>query len=331
MSFRAVVSDGTGPAVLREMDDEELPAGDVTVDVAYSSLNYKDGLAVTGKGRIARRFPMVCGIDLAGTVSHSESPAWKPGDEVVVTGWGLSETHPGGYAERQRVRSDWLVARPPALSLAQTMAIGTAGLTAMLCLLALEDHGLTAPEGPDAREVLVTGAAGGVGSVAVALLAGLGYRVVAATGRPETHDYLRDLGAADFVSREELAVAGERPLESERWAAAIDSVGSTTLATVLRQVSYGGAVAACGLAGGPDLPATVLPFILRGVSLLGVDSVRCPTDRRRRAWDRLASGLPAERLDAMTTVAGLADVPELAGEILAGRTRGRVVIDVGAG
>lgn len=336
MSFLAVVSDGTGPAVLREMDDEDLPAGDVTVDVAYSSLNYKDGLAVTGKGRIVRRFPMVCGIDLAGTVTRSESPAWKPGDEVVVTGWGLSETHPGGYAQRQRVRSDWLVARPPALSLAQTMAIGTAGLTAMLCVLALEDHGLVpepteAPDAPGGREVLVTGAAGGVGSVAVALLAGLGYRVVASTGRPETHDYLRALGAADFVGRDELAVVGERPLDSERWAGAVDCVGSSTLATVLRQVSYGGAVAACGLAGGPDLPATVLPFILRGVSLLGVDSVRCPIDRRRRAWDRLASDLPTEQLDAMTTVAALADVPDLAGEILAGRTRGRVVIDVGAG
>jgi acrylyl-CoA reductase (NADPH) len=326
MSFRAVVAERQGPATLVEQDETDLPPGEVTVDVAYSSLNYKDGLAVTGKGRIIRTYPMVCGVDLAGTVSASSSPDWQEGDEVVVTGWGLSETHPGGFTERQRVSSEWLVRRPAGLTLAQTMAVGTAGLAAMLCVLALEDHGLTVAGGGD---VLVTGAGGGVGSAAVAILAQQGHRVVAGTGREELRDYLVGLGAAELVGRAELAVEGSRPLESERWAAAVDSVGSTTLGAVLRQLRYGGAVAACGLAGGPDLPATVLPFILRGVALLGVDSVQCPTPRRIEAWNRLASGdLPLERLDAMTTVAPLADVPRLAEEILAGRTRGRVVIDV---
>ncbi len=325
MGVRAVQSDGNGPASIVELDDDDLPDGDVTVDVAYSSLNYKDGLAVSGKAKIARSFPMVCGIDLAGTVVGSSSPAWKEGDEVVLTGWGLSETHPGGYTERQRVKSDWLVARPAGLTLAQTMAIGTAGLTAMLCVLALEDHGLTPEAGGD---VLVTGAGGGVGGVAVAVLAHLGYAVTAATGRPEAHEYLRSLGATGFVGREELAVEASRPLDSERWVAAVDGVGGTTLATVLRQTAYGGAVAACGLVGGNDLPSTVLPFILRGVSLLGIDSVRCPVPARRRAWARLATDLPVELLDAMTTVAPLAAVPALADEILAGGTRGRVVIDV---
>ena len=325
MGVRAVVTAGDGPATLQELDESDLPEGDVTVDVAFSSLNYKDGLAVSGKVKIARSLPMVCGIDLAGTVSASTSPDWQVGDEVVVTGWGLAETHPGGYTERQRVRSEWLVPRPPGLTLAQTMAIGTAGLTAMLCVLALEDHGLV----PGEDEVVVTGAGGGVGSVAVTLLAQLGYRVTAATGRPETHEYLRSLGASGFVGREELAAAPGRPLEKERWAAAVDSVGSTTLATLLRQTRYGGAVAACGNAGGNDLPASVLPFILRGVSLLGVDSVRCPVARRAEAWARLAADLPTALLDGMTTVAPLADVPALAEQILAGRTRGRVVIDVG--
>ncbi len=321
--MRAIVTDGGGPASIVEIDEGDLPDGDVTVDVAYSSLNYKDGLAVTGAARIARQFPMTCGIDLAGTVSSSSSPQWQEGDEVVLTGWGLSETHPGGYSERQRVDGRWLVARPPGLSLSQTMAIGTAGLTAMLCVLALEDHGL-AEDG----EVLVTGAGGGVGSVAVALLATAGREVVAATGRPEVQDYLRSLGASAFVTREDLAADAGRPLERERWAAAVDGVGSSTLASVLRQTRYGGAVAACGLAGGNDLPTTVLPFILRGVALLGVDSVQCPTPRREQAWARLATDLPRDLLDAMTAVEPLERVPELAGEILAGRTRGRVVVDV---
>jgi acrylyl-CoA reductase (NADPH) len=326
MGIRALVTDGDGPATIRELEDSDLPDGDVTVDVAYSSLNYKDGLAVTGTVKIARRVPMVCGIDLAGTVSASSAPEWHEGDEVVLTGWGLAETHPGGYTERQRVQGEWLVARPPGLTLAQTMAIGTAGLTAMLCILALEDHGLT----PAAGEVVVTGAAGGVGSVAVTLLARLGYAVTATTGRPETHDYLRSLGATGFVGREELAAPSGRPLEKERWAAGVDTVGSTTLAALLRQTRYGGAVAACGNAGGNDLPATVLPFILRGVNLLGVDSVQCPRERRQAAWARLAADLPTELLDSMTSVAALADVPALAGAILAGQTRGRVVVDVRA-
>jgi acrylyl-CoA reductase (NADPH) len=322
-AFPAIVAEEPGPARLTELTDEQLPDGDVTVDVAWSSLNYKDGLAVTGKGKVIRSYPMVCGIDLAGTVAASDSPDWKPGDEVVVTGWGLSETAPGGYTRRQRVRSQWLVRRPDGLTLPQTMAVGTAGLTSMLCILALEKSGLT----PDTDlEVLVTGAGGGVGSVAVALLAKLGYRVAASTGRTETHDYLRSLGAATIVDRADLATAG-RPLDKERWAAAVDTVGSQTLATVLAQTRYRGSVAACGLAGGNDLPATVLPFILRNVSLLGIDSVMCPTPVRAEAWNRIGRDLPTTMLDELTTVHPMTDVPELAEEILAGRTRGRVVID----
>lgn len=327
MGIRAVVASGEGPAHLTEVDEADLPEGDVTVEVAYSSLNYKDGLAVTGRAPIVRRPPLVCGIDLAGTVTDSSSPRWFPGDEVVVTGWGLSETHPGGYTERQRVRSDWLVARPPGLTLAQTMAVGTAGLTAMLCILALEDAGLKpGDEGP----VLVTGAGGGVGSVAVAVLARLGYRVAASTGRTEIHDYLRGLGAADIVERSELAEESAKALQAPRWAGAVDTVGSTTLASALRQAHYGAAVAACGLAGGTDLPVTVHPFIIRGVRLLGVDSVQCPTPRREHAWERLATDLEPDLLDRMTTLEPLAAVPRLAEEILAGRTRGRVVVDVRA-
>ncbi len=327
MGIRAVVASGEGPARLTEVEEADLPEGDVTVDVAYSSLNYKDGLAVTGRAPIVRRPPLVCGIDLAGTVTDSSSPRWSPGEEVVVTGWGLSETHPGGYTGRQRVRSEWLVARPPGLTLAQTMAVGTAGLTAMLCVLALEDAGLQpGAEGP----VLVTGAAGGVGSVAVAVLSRLGHRVAASTGRPELHDYLSGLGAAEIVARDELARDPGRPLESTRWAAAVDTVGSTTLASALRQARYGAAVAACGLAGGTDLPTTVHPFILRGVRLLGVDSVMCPTPRREQAWGRLATDLDPDLLDGMTTVEPLGALPRLAEDILDGRTRGRVVIDVRA-
>jgi acrylyl-CoA reductase (NADPH) len=297
----------------------------VTVDVHWSSLNYKDGLAVTGTGRIARSFPMVCGIDLAGTVRASDSPDWSPGDEVVVTGWGLSETHPGGYTTRQRVRSPWLQPRPDGLSLRDTMAIGTGGLTAMLCILSLEEAGLE--PGPE-TEVLVTGAGGGVGSFAVMLLAALGYRVAAATGRPEIAAYLTSLGATTIVGREELSAGSGRPLEKERWAAAIDTVGSQTLATVLAQTKYRGAVAACGLAGGSDLPTTVLPFILRNVRLLGVDSVSAPSDVRARAWARLDAQVPRHLLEVVTAVEPLAHVPALAEQILAGSVRGRVVIDV---
>jgi acrylyl-CoA reductase (NADPH) len=323
MTYRALVATGEGAATFQDLDDADLPEGDVTVDVAYSSLNYKDGMAVAGKGKVARRFPMVCGIDLAGTVAESSSPDWSPGDEVVVTGWGLSETHPGGYAERQRVRSEWLVRKPEGLSLLQTMAVGTAGFTAMLCVLALEGAGL-APS----SDVVVTGASGGVGSVAVALLSRLGHQVHAATGRPEQRGYLAALGAADLVDREELAAGPGRPLQKERWHGGVDTVGSTTLASVLSQIRYYGAVAACGLAGGPELSTTVMPFILRGVSLVGVESVQCPLPRRQQAWDRLGGDLPSDVLDSLTTVEPLSRVPDLAGEILGGRTRGRVVIDV---
>jgi acrylyl-CoA reductase (NADPH) len=322
-TFAAYVLEEQGPARLRQLSEPDLPDGDVTVDVGYSSLNYKDGLALTGRGKIARSFPMVCGIDLAGTVAHSRSPDWQAGDEVVVTGSGLSETWPGGYTTRQRVRSDMLVRKPGGLSLPETMAIGTAGLTAMICVLRLEHAGLAPGHGP----VVVTGAGGGVGSVAIAVLAGLGYEVHAATGRPAAHDYLRGLGAVAFVDRRDLAEASKRPLESEKWAGGVDTVGSTTLATVLKQTRYGGSVAACGLAGGSDLPATVLPFILRGVSLLGVDSVMAPADVRTEAWRRLETNLPTSTLAAISSCRGFSELPVLAEQILAGETQGRVVID----
>ena len=322
-AFPAIVATEPGPASLQQLTEDKLPDGDVTVAVQWSSLNYKDGLAVTGKGKIIRSYPMICGIDLAGTVEASDSSSWQVGDEVVVTGWGLAETAPGGFTQRQRLQSEWLVRRPDGLSLQQTMAVGTAGLTAMLCVIALEKAGVA----PDRDgEVLVTGAGGGVGSVAVAVLAKLGYRVAASTGRTETHDFLRSLGATTIVDRDELAAAG-KPFDKERWAGAVDTVGSQTLATVLAQTRYGGAVAACGLVGGTDLPTTVLPFILRGVSLLGVDSVMCPTPRRVEAWQRLARDLPTGLLDELTTVEPMTRVPQLAEDILAGRTRGRVVID----
>ncbi|MCU1372743.1 MAG: oxidoreductase [Actinomycetia bacterium] len=321
-TFSAIAASEPGPASLQQLSDDDLPEGDVTVAVAWSSLNYKDGLAVTGTGKIMRSHPMVAGIDLAGVVESSDSPDWEPGDEVVVTGWGLSETHSGGFTQRQRVRSEWLTAKPDGLTLQQTMAVGTAGLTAMLCVLALEGAGVVPGDG----EVVVTGAGGGVGSVAVAVLAALGHSVAASTGRAETHDYLRSLGAASIIDRAELATAG-RPLDKERWLGGVDTVGSQTLATVLAQTRYRGAVAACGLAGGNDLPTTVLPFILRNVALLGVDSVSCPTPVRQEAWARLGTDLPTDLLDAMTAVEPMTKVPELAAQILAGQTRGRVVID----
>ena len=320
--------DGISRGALAQLTDADLPQGDVTVAVHYSSLNYKDGLAVSGKGRIVRSYPMVCGIDLAGIVESSGSPAWKPGTEVVLTGWGLSETHPGGYTQRQRVKSEWLVAKPPGLTLLQSMAVGTAGLTAMLCILALEHNGL-GPTGEGA-EVLVTGAAGGVGSVAVAVLARLGHTVAASTGRSEAHDFLTSLGATTLIDRQELATASGRPLDRERWAGAVDVVGGETLASVLRQTRYRGTVAACGLTGGTDLPTSVLPFILRGVNLMGIDSVSCPTDARTVAWERLGRDLPSDLLDSLTTVEPLSRVPVLADDIVAGHVRGRVVIDVNA-
>jgi putative YhdH/YhfP family quinone oxidoreductase len=327
-TYPAIVAsevDGRSSGRLQQLSDDDLPDGDVTVDVSFSSLNYKDGLAVTGKGKIARTLPMVCGIDLAGTVSASTATQWQVGDEVICTGWGLSETHPGGFTQRQRVNGNWLVPRPDNLSLQQTMAIGTAGLTSMLCIMALESNGFQ-PE--DEGEVLVTGAGGGVGSLAVAILSRLGYRVAASTGRPETHDFLRSLGAKTIIDRSELSAAGGRPLDKQRWLGAIDTVGSQTLANVLSQTVYGGSVAACGLVGGNDLPTTVLPFILRNVSLLGVDSVQAPLQKRDRAWQRLNDDLDTNVLDSLTTVEPMTRVPELAGDIVAGKTRGRVVIDV---
>jgi acrylyl-CoA reductase (NADPH) len=322
---RAIAASEPGPATLQEVGDEFLGEGDVTVAVKYSSLNYKDGLAVTGKGKIMRSLPMIAGADLAGVVESSDNPEFKPGDEIVVTGWGLSETASGGYTNQQRVKSEWITRKPEGLSLEQTMAVGTAGLTAMLCVLALEKAGVVPSDG----DVVVTGAAGGVGSVAVAVLSKLGYPVTASTGRSETHDYLRSLGASNIIDRAELATAG-RPFDKERWAGGVDTVGSQTLATVLAQAKYGAAIAACGLAGGNDLPTTVLPFILRGVSLLGIDSVMCPLPTRDEAWARLGTDLSADLLASMTTVRPLGDVPELAEQILAGQTRGRVVIDTTA-
>ncbi len=325
-TFQALVlrqEDGRTVARSERLSTAELPQGDVLVAVEYSSLNYKDGLAITGTGKIVRQFPLVPGIDLAGVVLESDAPAYRAGDKVVLTGWGVGERYWGGYSQRQRVHSEWLVPLPLGMSTWQAMALGTAGFTAMLCVLALERANLR----PDTdKPVLVTGASGGVGSVAVALLARLGYRVTAVTGRPENAAYLHALGATDCVGREAVA-APVRPLATQCWSGAVDTVGGVVLARVLTEIDYGGSVAACGLAGGSELPTTVMPFILRGVNLLGVDSVMCPLPRRRLAWERLAGDLPAELLERMTQVATLADAPRLAQEILAGKVRGRMVID----
>lgn len=324
MGFRAIVvdkTDGGYAATLREAQDAELMEGDVTVRVTHSTVNYKDGLAITGKAPVVRRFPMVPGIDFAGTVETSTHPGWKPGDAVVLNGWGVGETHWGGYAGRARVKGDWLVPLPPGLSAAEAMAVGTAGYTAALCVLALERAGLTPDRGP----VVVTGAAGGVGSVAVALLAAKGWHVVASTGRPAEADYLKGLGAAEVIDRAELA-GPARPLGKERWAAGVDAVGSHTLANVLSMTRYGGAVAACGLAQGMDLPTSVAPFILRGVSLLGVDSVMAPQARRLEAWNLIARDLDRGKLAAMTNTIALEDVLTAAPRILAGEVRGRLVV-----
>lgn len=309
---------------LVDFDERDLMEGDVTLRVTHSSLNYKDGLAVTGKAPVVKRFPMIPGVDLAGEVTASASLQWKAGDHVLVNGWGLGETHFGGYAERARVKSDWLTALPPGFSHAQAMAIGSAGYTAMLCILALEAHGILPARGP----VLVTGAAGGVGSVAVALLADLGYEVAAATGRPNEAAYLRGLGAATIMDRAEL-LREVKPLASQRFAGAIDTVGSTPLANALSMIRYGGAVAACGLAAGMDLPATVAPFILRGVSLLGIDSVQCPQIVRKEAWRRLAEDLDRGKLSAMTCACSLEEVLKFAPRILEGAVRGRMVVTIG--
>jgi acrylyl-CoA reductase (NADPH) len=310
-------------ATIAQFDDAELMDGDVTVAVEWSTLNYKDGLAVTGKAPVVRRFPMIAGIDFAGSVTQSSNSAWKAGDRVVCNGWGMGETHLGAYADKARVKGEWLVKLPDGLSTREAMAIGTAGYTAMLSVMALEDHGLKPASGP----IVVTGAAGGVGSVATAILSKLGYQVIASTGRAAEADYLRHIGASEVIDRAELA-ATPRPLNKERWAGGVDSVGSTTLANLLSMTRYGGAIAACGLAAGMDLPASVAPFILRGVCLLGIDSVMCPIERRRTAWTRLARDLDKAKLTEMTTEIPLDEVPNQAAKILAGQVRGRIVVKI---
>jgi acrylyl-CoA reductase (NADPH) len=326
-TFKAIViekGDGGQKVHLTDFDEANLMEGDVTVRVEWSTVNYKDGLALTGKAPVVRRFPMIAGIDLAGTVESSSHPQWKPGDRVIVNGCGLGETHLGGYAEKARVKGDWLVRLPARNSTRGAMAIGTAGFTAMLAVMALERHGVTPRHGP----VVVTGAAGGVGSIAVALLAKLGFAVTASTGRPAEADYLKSLGAREIIERKEL-VGAARPLGQERWIGGIDTVGSTTLANVMSMTRYGGAVAACGLAGGMDLPATVAPLILRAVTLIGIDSVMCPLDRRQEAWKRLSSDLSGGKLAAMTSEIDLSGVMEAGRRIVEGSVRGRVVVKVG--
>ena len=328
-TFRALVLHEEGGKVvprIEAVDEMLLPPGEVTVAVEYSTLNYKDGMILQGIGRLVRSYPHIPGIDFAGTVEHSNSAEFNPGDPVILTGWRVGEVHWGGYAEKARVKADWLVRRPDSLSASRAMAIGTAGFTAMLAVIALERHGLRPGDG----DVLVTGAAGGVGNVATTLLSELGYRVVGATGRPELREYLIGLGAAELVERSALAAKPSRPLDGERWAGAIDTVGGSTLATVLTQLKYRASVAACGLAGGSDLPATVIPFLLRGINLLGIDSVMCPREERVEAWLRLARVLPPDRLDRMTEIVPLAAVPQLAPKILNGAVRGRIVVEVKA-
>lgn len=328
MAFKALVidkaADGSISQSVRELADDLLPEGDVTIRVDYSTLNYKDGLCMHGQGGLVRTYPHVPGVDFSGVVETSDDPRYGEGDRVVLTGWRVGEVRWGGYATRARVKADWLVKLPDAISNRQAMAIGTAGLTSMLAVMALEKAGLT----PDRGEVLVTGAAGGVGSVAVAILARLGYTVAAVTGRPEMADYLRGLGASIIIDRAELAEAGTRPLETERWAAAVDAVGGEMLAKVLKQMKYNGSVAAIGLAAGAAVPSfTVIPFLLRGVNLLGIDSVMRPYADRVEAWRRIATNLPMDRLDTMTSAHGLVDMPALGRSILKGGVKGRVVVD----
>jgi len=326
-AFEAIVIEKTDSgtrAALADFDEANLMDGDVTVHVEYSTVNYKDGLAITGKAPVVRRFPMIAGIDFAGTVESSTNAGWKRGDKVILNGWGCGESHLGAYGEKARVKGDWLVPLPKTMSAREAMAIGTAGYTAMLAVMALERHGLTPQNGP----IAVTGAAGGVGSVAIAILARRGFAVHAVTGRTQEADYLKGLGAAEIVDRKELA-GPAKPLAKERWAGAVDAVGSTTLANLLSMTRYGGAVAACGLAGGMDLPASVAPFILRGVCLYGIDSVMCPIERRRDAWKRLETDLDRQKLAMMTREIGLSDVFGVAPEILSGQVRGRIVVRVG--
>lgn len=316
--------DGKTSAAVTQIDEADLPEGEVTVAVEYSTVNYKDGLCIGPGGGLVRNYPHIPGIDFAGTVEKSDDARYAPGDKVVLTGWRVGEAHWGGYAQKARVKADWLVPLPEGLDTRQAMAVGTAGFTAMLAVMALEDHGLKAGDGP----VLVTGAAGGVGSVATALLAKLGYEVAGVTGRPETESYLRDLGASRIVPREELAETTKRPLEGETWAGCVDAVGGAMLARVLGQMKYGASLAAVGLAGGAALPATVIPFLLRGVNLLGIDSVMQPYENRLRAWERIARDLPMDKLEAMVQPATLSDLPGLGADILKGQVRGRVVVDV---
>ncbi len=326
--FRALLLEESGGKVaarIASLPESDLPPGEVTVAVEYSTLNYKDGMILEGVGRLVRKYPHVPGVDFSGMVESSISPEWKPGDKVVLTGWRVGEMQWGGYAQKARVKASQLIRLPPVISTKRAMAIGTAGFTSMMAVMALEAHGLK----PGMGEVLVTGAAGGVGSVAVAILAKLGYPVAASTGRPETHDYLKSLGASSFIDRAELAKPPAKPIDSERWAGAIDNVGSTTLATVLTQMKYRGSVASCGLAGGSDLPATVIPFLLRGVKLLGIDSVMCPQEERKAIWARLALDLPLDKLDAMTQTIKLEALPGWGARILKGGVRGRVVVETG--
>lgn len=327
--FKALLlteKDGKVSSAITELDEERLPEGDVIVRVQYSTLNYKDGLILNGLGRLVRNYPHIPGVDFAGVVEASQHPGFKPGESVVLTGWRVGEVHWGGYAEKARVKGDWLVKLPADLTARRAMAIGTAGFTSMLCVMALEAQGLK----PGAGDVLVTGAAGGVGSVATALLARLGHRVVCSTGRAETHAYLKELGAAEIIDRTSIEKPSGKPLESERWAGCVDSVGGATLAAILPQMKYRASVAACGLAGGTKLETTVIPFIIRGVNLLGVDSVMCPAEQRREAWRRLSVDLPADKLDAMIEPAKLEDLPRLSKAILDGQVRGRVVVEIGA-
>ena len=324
--FEALVltkTEGEPAAAWRRLSEADLMDGDVTVRVTHSTVNYKDGLAITGKAPVVRRWPMVPGIDFAGVVETSAHPDFKPGDQVVLNGWGLGETHLGGYTQVARVKGDWLIPLPEGLTAAETMAIGTAGYTAMLCVMALEAHGIVPAKGP----VVVTGAAGGVGSVAIALLSKLGFTVIASTGRPKEEPYLRSLGAAELIARQELAAPG-KPLGRERWAGAVDAAGSHTLANVLAQTKYGGAVAACGLAQGMDLPTSVAPFILRAVTLIGIDSVMAPKTKRLEAWSRLAKDLDRSRLASMTQTHSWKEAETLARQILEGKVRGRIVLEI---
>ena len=330
MTFNALMveksDDGKTSASVKELTLDDLPEGNVTVAVEYSTVNYKDGLCIGPGAGLVRNYPHIPGIDLAGTVETSDDERYSPGDKIVLTGWHFGETHWGGYAQKARVNADWLVPLPDGLTTRQAMAVGTAGFTAMLAVMALEDHGLKPQNGP----VLVTGAAGGVGSVATAILANLGYEVAGVTGRPETTDYLKSLGATQIVAREDINEAIKRPLESELWAGCIDAVGGEMLARVLGQLKYGASIAAVGLAGGATYPGTVIPFLLRGVNLLGIDSVMRPYESRVKAWQRIATDLPLDKLETMIEPATLSDLPQLGADILKGQVRGRIVVDVNA-